>query len=451
MKTISHLFLLAAMLGGYESIASHGIILMQAASAADTEDESLPPPLDVPGLLNRLRSDDATVRCQALNELSRGKPIQKPPDALVDAIGHILAHDTEPTARVYACGLLGRWHSPASLEYLRRGVTSKDPQTRASAVSHLSLYGEKAAAAVADIISTLDDESSDEITWVGAPFNLQPVRYFGVNALGDIGPSAKAALPKLVSMLRDDDDPLTRIAAARAVILIGEGDDEALRMLLDELSTDEDEHVVDDIGELPRDASVKRRTKAAMAIADAGRLAKAALPVMLEMYPREKEMIARAMYLSAFANFGVLDPQIVKIAKSELYSDEPALLESAVKALDSQDDLARQAIPELRHLLLAASKRGDQSTIAHIQLRAIALIAKVASVDVAVDVFREKLSQPSADPEVASAIIQRLKSYGPRARNAVPTLRDVLKRHRAAEDEIIEALTEIEEETTTAR
>jgi HEAT repeat protein len=371
-------------------------------------------------LLDRLRNDDANVRCRVLDELARSDDPSTWPDDVVDAIGQAMLSDSSREVRQQACGLLadGRY-SPKRLEYLRKAMRSGDIDLQPDAVCGVGTFGEKAAPATEDILVLLDSKNADELVWVGLPYYLRTLRYFCVQALGNIGPPARRALPRLLPMVQKGNAYRLRIAAACAVIKISGGNSEALQVIVEGLSNTTG-------GESTAGLSASDiRLEAATALDSVGRLAQPALEILLKLYSKEENTAVRYHYLCAFGNVGVSDARIVKILKEALHSEgDFSTVKAVLGSLKSQGRLAREAMSEIRDVLLT---RSDGARSVDIQKTAVRTMAAIAEPDAAVDVFCAKLGERDLDRDLLIDIVRQLGRYGPAAKKAAPVLRNLLK------------------------
>jgi len=100
---------------------------------------------------------------------------------------------------------------------LGRALKDKNLNVRYYAAQGLGKMGAGAAPAVPDLIGALDTHPSREPDLEGPPRYYKDARSVAAEALGAIGPPAKAALPKLREVVARDDEAEVREAAAAAV------------------------------------------------------------------------------------------------------------------------------------------------------------------------------------------------------------------------------------------
>jgi HEAT repeat protein len=212
-------------------------MVMAATSSPDyligagTVDES-----DLAGLIERLRSGDATVRAAAADDLRclrrKAAPAVSP---LTDLLG-----DTSPRVRLSAAAALLEIDpkQARAVEVLAQGLESGNLTDRRAAAEAAGLAG-PAAGPLADKLASLlkDPDEAIRITALQAIATLGPAAAQAVgavtplldnldsaidaaDALGRIGSAARPALKRLAEML-SSDQPSVRWAAVRAMSQIG--------------------------------------------------------------------------------------------------------------------------------------------------------------------------------------------------------------------------------------
>jgi len=191
---------------------------------------------ELPGLMERLKSSDPTVRADAADDLRRlGR---KAKDAQ-ELLGQHL-NDSAPRVRFAAAAALLRINpgDTRGVEPLSKGLDSTDPTERRDAAKATGLAGPAAADLTPKLAALLKD--SDESTRIAA---LQAISMLGpgaskaaeavksllenpelvvdaADALGRIGPAARPAPAPLVKMLSSEQAAI-RWAAVRALAQIG--------------------------------------------------------------------------------------------------------------------------------------------------------------------------------------------------------------------------------------
>ncbi|HVT80433.1 MAG TPA: HEAT repeat domain-containing protein, partial [Phycisphaerae bacterium] len=194
---------------------------------------------DLPALIAKLKSSDATTRAEAADDIrSLGKAARSPATAPLTG----LLADPEARVRFAAASALlkisPRQASP--LDVLAKGLENSDAAIRREAARNAGLAG-AAAGALAEKLAVLLSKDADESVRVAS---LQAIATLGpaaakaapaviplldnkdyiidaADALGRIGaPAASPALPKLTQML-SSDQPEVRWAAVRGMSQIG--------------------------------------------------------------------------------------------------------------------------------------------------------------------------------------------------------------------------------------
>lgn len=149
--------------------------------------------------ISDLKSDDAHVRLQAVQELTRRGPAAK--SAIPKLIG--LFRDKDPLVRYYAAEAVGKMGAEAVPELLR-AFKGSDALVRYYAGASLKRLGPAARAALPDMVQAL--KSRDNFTRLAA-----------LEVLGSIGADVKETIPLLIEMLKDGDTQMRR----RAITALG--------------------------------------------------------------------------------------------------------------------------------------------------------------------------------------------------------------------------------------
>ena len=262
----------------------------------------------------------------------------------------------------------------------------KDPKARATAARALGGIDSEAEVVVPVLVRLARDRSFQFETWQAAEGALEKfgppaipalikllkntdtnVRHAAVQALGRIGPEAKAAVPALTELLKDKNDQV-RQAAAQSLGNVGPEAGVAVPALT----------------ELLKAKDKWDRQAAARALGDIGAGASTAVPALTELLNDKDDQVRHA----AAHSLGKIGPQ------------------------------ARTAIPALTELLKVKDK-WDRQTAA----RALGDIGAGAST--AVSALTELLNDKDDLLQLAAA--QALGKIGPQANAAVPALVGLLK------------------------
>jgi HEAT repeat protein len=191
---------------------------------------------DVPALIKKLESSDAMERAEAAEDLRTLGRKARPASAPLEK----LLADSSHRVRVAAASalLLLNPKDADSLSVLKKALDASEATTRRDALRAIAFAGPGASPLAEKIAALLTDK--DEAVRLAA---LQAISVLGpaaarteravtlllddanlaidaADALGRIGPSAKAALPRLTKMLSAKDAP-TRWAGVRAMSQIG--------------------------------------------------------------------------------------------------------------------------------------------------------------------------------------------------------------------------------------
>jgi tetratricopeptide (TPR) repeat protein len=108
----------------------------------------------------------------------------------------------------------------AALPGLIAALKDKDLNVRYWALSAIKKMGPAASTAVPALIVALSTHPATEPGLEGPPRYYKDARSMAADALGSIGPGAKAAMPRLRELAAKDDEPEVRAAAASALALI---------------------------------------------------------------------------------------------------------------------------------------------------------------------------------------------------------------------------------------
>jgi HEAT repeat protein len=152
---------------------------------------------------------------------------------------------------------LGNIGSDAAVVDIATALGDRDERVRFEAASALGTIGPEAKAAIANLISALGDES-ERVRWragwalgrIGAKtvsaltavLEDEQQRTLAVAALGDIGPAARPAVPKLVELLSQDHLPKSLATEIiKTISHIGPGAGEAVPILLKIFDDEESE------------------------------------------------------------------------------------------------------------------------------------------------------------------------------------------------------------------
>ena len=160
---------------------------------------------------------------QWTRELAKGNmdaffALTGPEKEAAGVLGEMLGSEHSPVRAVAAQGLAEIAADAVSLVGpIGHALKDRNLNTRYYAAEALKKMGPAAAPAVPDLIAALDTHPSREPDLEGPPRYYKDARSVTAEALGAIGPGAKAALPKLREVAAKDEEPEVRDAAAAAV------------------------------------------------------------------------------------------------------------------------------------------------------------------------------------------------------------------------------------------
>jgi HEAT repeat protein len=156
-------------------------------------------------------------------ELARGNmdaffALTGPEKEAAAVLGEMLGSEHSPVRAVAAQGLAEIAADAVSLAApLGHALKDNNLNVRYYAAQALGKMGAAAAPAVPDLIGALDTNPSREPNLEGPPRYYKDARSVAAEALGSIGPPAKAALPRLREVAANDEEHEVREAAAAAI------------------------------------------------------------------------------------------------------------------------------------------------------------------------------------------------------------------------------------------
>lgn len=263
--------------------------------------------LDPRVMLPALRDPAASVRNAAADALARSPPQALP--ALIEMLGSADPLEQARAARVVArMGAQAKVAVPALVEVL----SDSPDDTQEAVVDALGSIGPDARPAVTPITRMLREKPS---------IDRQKVLIY---ELGEIGPASEPAVPLIVEALRDPRDPeqFLNVVAAEALGKIGPGARAAISPLMAALESD--------------NGTGRLVTAATEALGNLGADAKAAIPALVEAMAREdpeyKKYQAEAIGQIAQALAARGDRSSLDVLRAALRAEEDAGLEVATIA-----------------------------------------------------------------------------------------------------------------------
>jgi HEAT repeat protein len=256
-----------------------------------------------------------------------------------------------------ALEMLSSLYSPTEkiIQALIEALKDKDPGVVKKAAEALGDIGPRAKAAVPTLIESLKDEN-------------KVVRQGTAEALGRIGPSAKAAVPTLIESLKDENKGV-RWRASEALGKIGPEAKAAVPALTEALK-DENEGVrqgtaealgkigseakdaVPALIEALKDENEVVRQRAAEALGKIRPEAKAAVPALIETLKDENEEIkVRGSAAEALGKIGPEAKDAVPALVKALNDQNQRIRSTAARALGKIGPAAKAAVPVLTKIL----------------------------------------------------------------------------------------------------
>ena len=223
------------------------------------------------------------------------------------------------------------------------------PRVRAGAAHALSSgYGVKAAPAVAALERCVDETYPD-------------LKEYALLALGDIGPSAKQAVPKLKNALADENLD-SRIQVAKALWLINRQPVDVIPMLVTVLENGNASErcaaaeqfkemgpwaalAVPALIKALKDVEWVNRCNVAEALGEVGPRAAAAVPALMEVLQSDENTLVQSCAAEALGKID--DPKAIPALITALENEDDSVQLSAVDALEASGHKANAAVPAL--------------------------------------------------------------------------------------------------------
>jgi internalin A len=285
----------------------------------------------VPALTKALQNEDHNVRHSAVDAIN-----QIGPDAASAAadLERLLKTDSDDIYLILEAYANVQTDVKEVLRLLSSFLRDRNSDIRSFAAQLLGRLGPKAAPAVSALMAGLDDRGetlSPKFDHNWAP--VRPVCCDMAETLGKIGYPARAALPKLSTMMTGDKRPTVRISAALAICQIDPPNKKALRNLIRILEDSPDEI---------------ETCEASVALGELGPRARDAVPA-LGRTVRHKCIWIRLTSVTALGKIGGSEafPFLVFAARDPVAK----VRWEAIESLGNLSDMAIPAVPVLIHLL----------------------------------------------------------------------------------------------------
>ncbi len=197
------------------------MVMAVAGNASYLVGEGVASDEDIPALIGRLKSSDASVRAEAAEDLgslgSKAKAAKSPLTGLLD--------DSSLSVRLSAASSLLVIHGPdaKAVEILAQGLASEAATVRRDAAVACGMAGAPVAGVVEKLAGLLKDPD-------------EAVRVASLQAIATLGPVASKAAPSVVPLL---EDPQMSIDAADALGRIGPAAAPVPKALATMLSSDQ--------------------------------------------------------------------------------------------------------------------------------------------------------------------------------------------------------------------
>ncbi len=221
-------------------------------------------------------------------------------------------------------------------------LADENPNMRYLALVYLQKLGPAAAAAVPKMIPLLDDPD-ERVHYYSAHYSgLRLVRYDAANALAALGEAAQPALPKLRTMMRNDPNRLTRIAAAFAVARLQDDPQPGIEVLAEHMVIDSTNF------ELPEESAFRLEAL--------GEKARPALPALRQALKHEMPLVRLVTVEAIIA----IDPEGAEASLLPLVQDQDVDVQcSVIRELSRLPSLSDDAITAFIAALDVRDEWGD--------------------------------------------------------------------------------------------
>lgn len=356
-------------------------------------------PKAVPALTAALEKENNDVRwwaAQALGEIGPSAAAAIP--ALIAAL-HDRSEAVRDTGAPEALGKIG----PAAIPALLVALRDADAFVRAGAVRALGRMGPPAKTAVPRLLELLNDRNQPVKTANGTTF--YPVCFAAATALGQIGAEPQAAVPALVTLLGDGNAWL-RQTAIEALTDFGPAARTAVPALLTALNDKGEEVAV----------------RAAMALGAIGPAAAPAVPALIEYLGRldgDENGARRGRVATALAAIG---PEATEPLMTALKGPNQTLRARVAPALAALASRSRTAADQILPAFITALENSDTAARCAV-LAALGRLGPRAAPAV------PAISHALADPNEAIRLHAAQALFGnvTHTNEAVPALIQVLK------------------------
>ncbi len=346
-------------------------------------------------LLAALKDTDDRVRWHATFALGL---LEGEAQTVVPILIEMVQHET---GRVSADGSINFRPFGDRGQYYFLGPSKKEGDPlRIAAMQALGSFGPDAATAVPLLIRTLHDPEPR-------------IRWFAIEALALIGPTAKAAVPALIEALRSKDVAAAGIIRGIGMFMFGEMDDGPIRLIaaeaLGRIGPDAKAAIPDLIAAMG-DPDSRVRAEAARALGGIGPDAAAAIPDLVRLLTRSHPAPAAEWAKESLTQIGTpAVPALLEV----LRNDDPGACIAAIEALGKLGPRSSPSLPRLIACLHDPSPR--------VRIAAARTLGEIGPEDAAVipDLI-DAIKDP--DDEVSAAACDALARLGKPAVPAVLAL-----------------------------
>jgi HEAT repeat protein len=384
-------------------------------------------PRAAPATRELIRALGASEYELSSNASSALMQVVRQPEAILDVLIEALADRPNLPGRIYAAQQLASAKAkaaPAVPLLLEALQTAGEPQLQGAAAYALGQVGPAAESAVPALLGLLDHDQYEVADAASTALRLivpkparvlgvileqlkdesnRPARIFAARWAGEIGPDAAAAVPLLAGALGDTGSPELRAAAAEALGRLGPAAGSSVEPLIRAL---DDVDAVASNARLALDAIVTRPDKV--------------LDVLLRLMNEPANVPARVYAIGKLGEIGPDAAPAVPELEAALLAPQLEVRRAAAAAIGLIGPPAEASAPSLFALLddvdgaLAAQARDSLQRIVTRPGKLLELLVPAAG--------------DASRPNTQLYAVETLVRVGPRARQALPALRDLAQR-----------------------
>ncbi len=337
-------------------------------------------------------------------------------------IEHLKKYENEEERRIALVCLsdFGPAAAAAVPELLSLSKDELQPGTQRLAIETLGAIGASAKAAVADLLGV-----------VSSPKRPIGQRIAALSSLAQIDPEAPAVRKAVLAALREGNNDF-RTAAIDASATISPWEPQVVPLLAKAVLNAQDApaaatalRCIGEAGVNPLIQAIEKgdagsRKAASEALSHMGKAAHAALPIIMRTLKRERDPKLRSALVLSAARIAPRDPEVLHALVEQLEASEPG------KATEIASNTEVNLLIAAGNDALPALRTGMHSRDAAVRKQMVAILAKLKNPgnDVIADLVARAQDK---DPDIATAAIKALDSFGPAAASAKEALLEIAK------------------------